>query len=157
MGKYLTYREIKNGEESRACQLVMECFNEFIAPGYIEEGVAEFSKYVNPHLMQWRLANNHFVLVALDKHVFVGIIEVRNYNHISLLFVKKEYHNRGIGKKLLEMAITKCRQHNKNNAIIEVNSSPFAVPVYEKMGFVKTNTEQIINGIRFIPMTRNLS
>ena len=157
MGKDITFREIKDGEESRACHLVMESFNEFVAPGYSEEGVTEFSKYLNPQFMQWRLANNHFVLVALDKDVLIGIIEVRNDNHISLLFVKKAYHKRGISKKVLEMTITKCRQYNANNAIIEVNSSPFAVPVYEKMGFVKTNTEQIINGIRFIPMTRNLS
>ena len=156
MGKELTFREIKTGEEAKACQIVMDSFCEFVAPDYSEEGVSEFSKYVHPLLMQRRLANNHFVLAAVDDAMFVVVMEVRNYNHISLLFVKKEYHGQGIAKKLLEIAITKCKQHNTNNELIEVNSSPFAVDVYEKLGFVKTDIEQIKNGIRFTPMTKRL-
>jgi GNAT superfamily N-acetyltransferase len=157
MGKELTFREIKTGEEAKACQIVMDSFSEFVAPDYSEEGVNEFSKYVHPLLMQRRLANNHFVLVAVDDAMFVGVIEVRNFNHISLLFVKKEYLGQGIAKKLLEIAITKCKQHNTDIELIEVNSSPFAVGVYQKLGFVKVSGEQIKNGIRFTPMVKRLS
>jgi len=57
----ITYREIDKGEEEKACRLVMDCFNEFVAPGYSEEGIAEFSKYVNPNFTSYRLANNHFI------------------------------------------------------------------------------------------------
>ena len=157
MEKALTFREIKNGEELRACQLVMESFNEFVAPDYSEKGVIEFSKYLNPQFIQQRLVNNHFVIVALDKDTITGMIEVRNHNHISLLFVKKEYLKRGIAKKLLETAIDKSLKHNTNISLIEVNSSPFAIQIYEKLGFVKTDTEQVKNGIRFTPMTKKLN
>jgi GNAT superfamily N-acetyltransferase len=157
MEKALTFREIKNGEELRACQLVMESFNEFVAPDYSEKGVIEFSKYLNPQFIQQRLVNNHFVIVALDKDTITGMIEVRNHNHISLLFVKKEYLKRGIAKKLLETAIDKSLKHNTNISLIEVNSSPFATQIYEKLGFVKTDTEQVKNGIRFTPMTKKLN
>jgi ribosomal protein S18 acetylase RimI-like enzyme len=157
MGKELTFREIKSGEETKACQLVMDSFSEFVAPDYSEEGLNEFLKYLSPQLMQTRLANNHFVIAALDEGAFAGVIEVRNYYHISLLFVKKEYQNRGIAKKLLGMAITKCRLYNANLELMEVNSSPFAVIIYEKLGFMKVSNEQLKNGIRFTPMTKRLS
>jgi GNAT superfamily N-acetyltransferase len=157
MGKELTFREIKTGEEAKVSQLVMDSFSEFVASDYSEGGVNEFSKYVSPILMQKRLGNNHFVIAALDEGSFAGIIEVRNYYHISLLFVKKGYHNRGIAKKLLGMAITKCREHDANTELIEVNSSPFAVGIYEKMGFMKVSNEQLKNGIRFTPMVKRLS
>ena len=157
MEKALTFREIINGEELRACQLVMESFNELVAPDYREKWVIEFSKYLNPQFMQQRLVNNHFVIVALDKNVFAGIIEIRNYNHVSLLFVKREYHHQGIAKKLLELAVTKCRKHDMNVALIEVNSSPFADFIYEKLGFLKISGEQVKNGIRFTPMTKKLN
>jgi len=84
--------------------------------------------------MQQRSVNNHFVIVALDKDTITGMIEVRNYNHISLLYVKKEYLKRGIAKKLLETAIDKSLKHNTNISLIEVNSSPFAIQIYEKTG-----------------------
>ncbi len=33
-----------------------------------------------------------------------------------------------------------------------VNSSPYAKEVYEHLGFVCTDTEQCVNGLRFYPM-----
>ena len=35
---------------------------------------------------------------------------------------------------------------------ITVNSSPYAVPVYHKLGFVDTDVEQISDGMRYTPM-----
>lgn len=33
-----------------------------------------------------------------------------------------------------------------------VNASPYAIPVYRKLGFIDIDVEQVINGIRFTPM-----
>lgn len=156
MESKITYREIKEGEEEKTCQMVMSCFNEFVAPGYSVEGVNEFSKYVNPQAAKHRLTNNHFIILALDNKVLAGVIEVRNYNHISLFFVRREYQIRGIGKKLYKLALDKCLLSQPDIGVIEVNSSPYAVPIYQKMGFVKTGDEQIVNGIRFTPMVFRL-
>ncbi len=156
MGNQITYREIYSGEEIQVCQMVREGFNEFIAPGYSQEGRNEFLKYVNPGFTRFRLAHDHFILVAVDGDIIAGAIEVRSNYHISLLFVKKEYHQRGVAKKLLELALDKCKKHKPEVSIIEVNLSPYAVPVYEKLGFIKINTEQVANGMRFTPMTLKL-
>lgn len=153
----LSYREIESGEEVKVCRMVIECFNEFVAPEYSCEGVEEFLKYVNPNSMQDRLAHGNFVFVALHSDTVVGAIEVRTNNHIALLFVKKQYHKKGIAKRLLELAIKKCRQERADINVIDVNSSLYAVPIYEKLGFIKTNVEQLINGIRFIPMAFKLN
>jgi hypothetical protein len=39
---------------------------------------------------------------------------------------------------------------------ITVNSSPYAVPVYEKLGFWRMGTEEIKNGIRCVPLRLNM-
>jgi len=36
-----------------------------------------------------------------------------------------------------------------------VNSSPYAVPIYHKLGFKDTGSEQVVNGLRFTPMEQN--
>ena len=89
----------------------------------------------------------------MDVSLIVGVIEVRNSNHISLFFVKKEYQNQGVGKKLHELAIEKCKTLKPDVNVIDVHSSPYAVPIYEKLGFVKVSDEQVVNGMRFTPMT----
>ena len=44
-----------------------------------------------------------------------------------------------------------CLNHSEKN-VFTVNSSPYAVPIYHKLGFVDTNTEQLASGMRYTPM-----
>ena len=71
-------------------------------------------------------------------------------SHISLLFVDWQYHRRGIARQLF--AYIRNRALNAGCTEITVHSSPYAVPVYQKFGFIKTGPEQELNGIRYIPM-----
>lgn len=156
MQKKISYREINKGEEEKVCRLIMDIFSEFIAPGYSDEGINEMTRYVNPDFTRFRLANNHFIILALDNDEIAGVIEARNYNHISLFFVRKEYQNKGIGKKLTELAINKCKTFKPELTVIDVHSSPYAVQIYERLGFVKQSEEQISNGMRFTPLMLKL-
>jgi GNAT superfamily N-acetyltransferase len=157
MDKEIIFREIHQGEEAKVYRMIIDCFNEFIAPEYSDEGVTEFEKYVEPNRMRERLAQGNFMIVALKREIIVGVIEVRSINHIALLFVKKKHQHGGIAKKLLELTIRKCKQRRSDVSVIEVNSSPYAIPFYEKLGFMKINGEQLVNGIRFTPMTLKLN
>lgn len=42
--------------------------------------------------------------------------------------------------------------NNSNHPIYTVNSSPYAVPVYHKLGFIDMDSEQLADGMRFTPM-----
>jgi GNAT superfamily N-acetyltransferase len=152
----IIFREVQPGEEGKICQLILDCFDEFVAPDYGNEGVMEFKRYVNPISMKARLEYGHFVLIAVSGEILKGVIEVRLNNHIALLFVKKEYQRGGIAKKLLELAIEKCRLTKHDLDFIEVNSSLYAEKIYERFGYTKLNIEQLVNGIRFIPMKLQL-
>lgn len=77
-----------------------------------------------------------------------GVIATRNRTHICLLFVKKEFHMRGIAKNLFETVEENCKDQP-----ITVNSSRYALDVYHRLGFVDTDKEQTVNGIVFTPMT----
>jgi GNAT superfamily N-acetyltransferase len=146
------YRDINQGEEEAACRMVLKSFNEFVAPDYNEEGQNEFKKFVNAESMRDRIQNGDFIIVALVGSKIIGLIEVHSNNHIALLFVDKEWHRQGVAKKLLELAIDRGKENNSDLEAIEVHSSPFAVPVYEKLGFIQSGEERIENGIQYTPM-----
>ena len=78
------------------------------------------------------------------------------FKHICMLFVDKEYHKKGIGKKLVEIAINICKSCNNELKTVTVNSSPYAVEFYHKIGFKDIENEKIEDGIRFTPMSYNL-
>ena len=150
----IAFREIHSGEEDIVCKIVIDCFNQFIAPRYSCEGIREFTNFVIPDCLRERLKNGNYSFVALDKDEIVGVIEVRDTNHISLLFVKKEYQKMGIAKKLIELSLEKSKKINHSFSVIEVNSSLYAVEIYEHLGFVQIDEEKVVNGIRFVSMRR---
>jgi GNAT superfamily N-acetyltransferase len=68
-----------------------------------------------------------------------------------MLFVRPSHQRSGIGRGLLEAAITLAGDPDCG---LTVNSSPNAVSAYQHMGFQVTDSEQCVHGIRFVPMHR---
>ncbi len=145
-------RLMKHGEESTACRLAVEVFNEFVAPHYSQEGVSEFLRYIDPDLMSKRVKSDHFVLIAEMDDRLVGMIEVRGFNHISLLFVSREAQRKGIAKRLLNKALQICSRYNPNLSHVSVHSSPNSIEAYEHLGFRSEGSEKLEHGNRYVPM-----
>lgn len=146
-------RPIKINEEFKVSGLIKDTFNEFINDGfYSDEGVKNFLRYVNPHNINYRLKNNHLMLVAEEDNIIRGVIEVRDLNHIGLLFVDKNFTKNSIGTELLRHAIEICKENNKMLIDITVNADPHSVNVYKRLGFEAKSSQQVLNGIVFIPM-----
>ena len=150
------YRAARLGEETSVSNLVARSFNEFIAPEFSEEGVDEFFKYANPRSLKKRSEDSHFVLVAEADGEIAGMIEVREMKHVSMLFVDKAHHRKGIGKALFQLALGRIMSEEPLPERVTVHSSRFAVPFYENLGFTKTSEEKIIYGVIHIPMALTL-
>jgi GNAT superfamily N-acetyltransferase len=156
MDKPIVYRDMKRGEEGLVFTFVSGVFNEFVAPQYSQEGVEEFMKYIQPEELSSRTQGNHFSLIAeLDSEI-VGVIEIRNYSHVALLFVDSRFQRKGVGRELLRKAMEICRRNELSLSQVTVNASPNSVTAYERMGFKPTDAEQCVNGIRFVPMALRL-
>lgn len=135
-----------------AIELVWTVFDEFEGPDYAPEGVEEFRKSVNCETVTQMVSRGEMRLWGCYVYgQLAGVIATRGDAHISLLFVRKENHRQGIARKLFEIVLEECRK-NDTVSRITVNSSPYAVEVYHRLGFVDTDAEKTINGIRFTPM-----
>ena len=152
----LNIRPIKPGDEVQVCNLVARSFNEFIAPGFSEEGVEEFFRYVNPRALHKRTRAGYHVIVAEYGDEIAGVVEVKKRRHISMLYVEKSYHNKGIATELLNRALDYILTSSPKTREVTVNSSQYAAPFYEKAGFIKTEDEKVIHGILHVPMALKL-
>ncbi len=127
-----------------ALDLVWKVFQEFEAPEYSQEGINEFRRFLDAQLSELTID----VYGAYENDRLLGVIATRNEgSHIALFFVDKKYHGRGIGKQLFRHIVPFC-----SSAEITVNSSPYAVKIYRRLGFRDTDAEQLTNGIRYVPM-----
>ena len=153
MSESITYNLMRPGEEHKVCDLVLRVFDRFVAPDYSDEGVHEFKSCISIESLIKRSEKDHFILLARYSERIVGMIDIREYHHVSLFFVDAAFQNKGIGKTLFQKAVGLCKSRGSELNQISVNSSPYAVPIYEKMGFRKTDEEQIKKGMRFFPMS----
>jgi predicted GNAT family N-acyltransferase len=149
---FVSIRRMEPGEEQQVCHLVLQVFNDFVAQLYDIEGVEEFTRYLDANLMAKRVQSNHFILIAEENKKMIGTIEMRNFNHISLLFVSREKQHQGVGRQLVREALRIARRHEPDLSEVDVHSSPNAVDAYKKFGFHTAGAEKLENGISFIQM-----
>lgn len=144
MALNISIREINQREIGDAISLVWNVFQKYESPDYTKEGMEEFYKTIHDE----SYISKHCVYGAFVLEELVGVIATRSEgSHIALFFVDGKYHRQGIGRLLFKTVQKGCHSNK-----MTVNSSPYAVPVYHKLGFHDTDTEQVINGLRFTPM-----
>ncbi|MPQ45300.1 GNAT family N-acetyltransferase, partial [Clostridium tarantellae] len=147
----MIFTELQKKHIKNLLDLVWKVFKEFNGKDCSEEGIEEFKNFIEYECVLERFYKGELKFYgAIDNDNLIGVIATKNINHICLLFIDKNYHKKGIGKKLFKMVEDVCK--TKNIIKITVNSSPYSVSFYKKIGFTVKNKEKTINGIRFIPM-----
>ncbi|MCI9314857.1 MAG: GNAT family N-acetyltransferase [Lachnospiraceae bacterium] len=132
--------------------LAWKTFLRFEADIYSPEGVRNFQNFITDStLYRMFVMGAYQMFVALDRNKIVGMITLRNSTHISLLFVDEAYHRRGIGRALMKY-LTEYLLSEVGVSHVTVNSSPYGVEFYHKLGFKDVRPEEKRDGIIYTPM-----
>lgn len=132
--------------------LVTAVFRARLAQRCPARGRQEFLFFAQAQELANRASAGNRVLVAVEGGEIVGMIEVRDGNHIVLLFVDLERQRRGIGRALMEAAFPEFEQGRPER--MTVHAAPGAEEAYRRLGFVPSGPRQLRNGLPFLPMVR---
>ena len=145
-------RSAYRDEWQDAMALAWKTFLRFEADIYSPEGVRNFQNFITDStLYRMFVMGAYQMFVALDRNKIVGMITLRNSTHISLLFVDEAYHRRGIGRALMKY-LTGYLLSEVGVSHVTVNSSPYGVEFYHKLGFKDVRPEEKRDGIIYTPM-----
>lgn len=137
-------RELAKEEFGAALALSLRVFQTYEAPDYGPQGSETFCASIRDEAYLAGLR----IYGAFEAEALIGVLATRSGGtHIALFFVEGAYHRRGVGRQLFLRA---CRDNPAEQ--MTVNSSPFAVEVYRRLGFCETDAEQTVDGIRYTPM-----
>ena len=137
-------RRLSQDERQTALDLAWAVFSEYESPDYSAEGTEEFRKCLHD---EGYLSGLHYY-GTFDGEKLIGEIAIRpDRKHICFFFVDGRYHRRGIGTRMFRRLL-----EDYPNETITLNSSPYGLPFYKAIGFVPTDEEKKVNGIRFTPM-----
>ena len=137
-------KQLLNNEKDEALLFAKRVFIESEDNSYTKKGIETFCNFVDNK----KITKSFKVYGAFEDNVLKGLIATdRRKKHISLFFVDKDSQGKGIGKKLMSFIID-----DNENSFITVNSSRYAVSIYEKIGFIKTEEEKEQDGLKFTSM-----
>ncbi len=154
--KNIKISEYLAGQEIIIHDLIKRVYDEFVSPDYSPAGNQFFYDWIKPSKIAERQLLKRTIFIALADSEIIGMIEIRDNNTISLLFVDKTFHGQGIARKLFHTALMSCLLNNPTLEKFYVHASPFSIPVYKKLGFAETDTMQEQNGIKYLPMEKQL-
>lgn len=145
-----------NSDWDGAMKLAWNTFVKFDAPDYSAEGICNFRNFVRDETLHKMFMTGHYQLfVAVCGGKCLGMLSLREKLHISLLFVDGDYHCNGIGSALIKF-VSRYVLTEEGIDRLTVNSSPYAVDFYHRLGFKDTHSETTADGIKFTPMELRL-
>ena len=151
-------KEVPRKDIKQAIDLVNRVFSEFVAADYSEQGKHTFASYLEGKLQEVSAdlkSGKKRMWGYYQGGQILGVLATQSASHISLMFVDKRHHRQGIARQLLDAALDELAKNNDVTQIT-VNSSPYALKAYERLGFAKTGEQQEKDGIIFTPMMRLL-
>lgn len=158
MSEELPYeiRFAKPEEWEEAMGLTWKTFLEFEGNDYPPEGIRSFEDFITDSgLKRMYMMGLYQMIAAFDKGRMIGMITLRNEVHISLLFVDKRYHRKGVGRALI-FAMADYVKKEIGKTGLTVNASPYGVGFYHRLGFCDIGPKKQQDGIIFTPMAYKL-
>ena len=149
-------RWARTEEWKPAIMMIWKTFLKYEGEIYTREGIENFYQFISDDdLYRAFLKGKYRMMVALDQDQVIGAVTVRDYNHLSLLFVDEEYHCQGVGSALLNR-ICKYLKQEEGERYVSLNAAPGAVAFYHKLGFRTVRPEIEHSGIRITSMEKIL-
>ena len=93
------YREMRPGEEEQVFFFVSNVFSEFVAQQFSKEGIDEFLRYIHPDELASHVRKNLIVLIAEIGGEIIGVIAIRDFNHVALFSSRPGFSEEGLAKR----------------------------------------------------------
>ncbi len=117
-----------------------------------QAATAPFLQTVSPAAMNGYIASDAFdYSVGECQGQLAGLVAVRDGQHLFHLFVDTSFQRQGFAARLWAHARQRALAQG-NTRGFTVNSTPYALPVYQRLGFVATGPEVHTRGIAYVPM-----
>ena len=147
----ITYRTARKGDAQSISTLILDSQRAYCFHEYTEDGQKLMLRSCGKEAIKSYIERGDVYYVAIDENTIIGVAGIRDNDHLTCNFVNASYHRRGISKELWRLATEECCCRG-NPGSYNLRASTYAIPVYEKWGFVKTGPVDQEHGITSTPM-----
>jgi len=150
-------RKFKQSDLKETAKLISETFKKFNIKEGTKKGVRDYIEFYNPkkniNKIKKSFSKSPIFFISVNKNKIVGMIRGKK-NRIGNLFVEGRYHNKKIGKRLLERFEKEAKKQGSKE--IKVRASLYSTPFYQRAGYKKTTGIKNMKEIKVQPMIKKL-
>jgi len=147
-----TIRPASLSDAAAISALLQDLTRRFIAPDCTGEGAALLLQAMSESAIAGYIQQPNFDYLLGEMNAeLVAVVATRDNSHLYHLFVASHCQGKGYAAKLFAEAKARCLQR-ADTKIFTVNSSLYALPVYQHLGFVAVGGQRDTQGIRDVPM-----
>lgn len=128
-------------------KLIIPLVEEFISHEYTEQGNVFVLSSMSEENIRVNIDKGFEYFIAKDDQRVVGVLAIKESNHLYHCFVDKNYHRQKIGEQLWNYWLSDTKAEE-----VTVNSSKYAIKFYESLGFIYSGEVFEKNGIVSYPM-----
>jgi GNAT superfamily N-acetyltransferase len=132
-------------------QLVYSLSSKYIVSDLSETGARKLLSSMEPSAIASYLSSEYRYHIAEHEGGIVGVVATRDNKHLYHLFVAESHQRRGLARALWRVAWEACVATG-NPGEFTANSSRYALPFYEKLGFIQAGPEENREGVVYTPM-----
>ncbi|ELB2200057.1 GNAT family N-acetyltransferase [Vibrio parahaemolyticus] len=139
--------ETQESDFLQVVDLVKRVVDKNILLHFSNEGQVLFSSKVRSDVETTFDKSKFQNLKLIENNQVIGFAALRENNCITHLFIDTNFQNKGLGKLLLNKLLSLTESSE-----VRLRASVNAQNFYQSQGFVATEGEQNIDGVRFVPM-----
>ncbi|ANN26367.1 GNAT family N-acetyltransferase [Vibrio vulnificus] len=147
----ISYELVTQEDQQLILSLGESVNEEFVIPYLSSDGQEAMRNARKGDIEQATNTEIYTSIKAVKNGAIVGYVAWRQGNYIAQLYVSSKYQNQGVGRGLITEMLKRSGASS-----IELKASVNAVGFYERLGFQSVGTEQVKNGIRYVPMLLKL-
>ena len=147
----LTFREASVDDAEAISVLILRSQREFCFHEYTADGQALTLRLCGVRALKHYLERGDVYFVAEYDQKIIGVAGLRDNEHLAHNFVDTVWHRRGISRHPWKLASEECMRRG-NRGSFNLRASTYAIPVYERWGFVRTAPTDQEYGITSTPM-----
>jgi GNAT superfamily N-acetyltransferase len=147
----LIYREATTGDAEKISTLIIDSQKAFCFHEYTDDGKKLMLRLCGSSAIHSYIERGDIYYVAERGDFIVGVVGVRDNEHLSHNFVDKNWHRQGISNHLWKLVSAECVRRGSCGSF-NLNASTYAISVYERWGFRITGSRSHEYGLAFTPM-----
>ncbi|OHU87775.1 MULTISPECIES: GNAT family N-acetyltransferase [Pseudoalteromonas] len=148
----MVIRELLHGDCDEVSKVCMSSFMNSVAGTLSEQGIVTFKRIASGAALSERMTQDNLMLVAVINGRVAGYVELKQGQHIAMLFVAPQYQKQGVGRRLLSSL-----KSGVSNTKLTVHASTTSVSAYERYGFISVGDIAVSEGLVYQPMEININ